>query len=246
MEAREYDLMRALEDRHWWYRSLRAFVRSRLDGATLVLDVGCGTGGMLSRITGARAVGVDLSPRALAHARRRGLRSVTRGSADRLPFADAVFDAVLALDLLYHREVRDDGAVLAECRRVLRPGGRVLIHAAAYPWLYGAHDRAVHGLRRHTASSLRALARAAGLEVVELTYRNAPALLGAVVSRGLGNLLRGPVRSQRPPASDLRALPSWLNAVMGTVARLENAWLGVASLPAGLSVWCVARRPAAG
>jgi SAM-dependent methyltransferase len=246
VEAREYDVMRALEDRHWWYRSLHDVVGSRLGGAATVLDVGCGTGGMLARLSRVRSLGVDLSPAALSHARRRGLRAVARASAGALPFPDGSFDAVLALDLLYHRDVDDEGAALAECRRVVRPGGRIMIHAAAYRWLYGSHDRAVHGVRRYTVAGLRGLVLAAGLEVVELSYRNALALPWAVVSRGLGKVRDWQGRRETAPISDLRPLPAWLNAALEIGARAENAWLRFAPLPVGLSVWCVARRPAAG
>jgi SAM-dependent methyltransferase len=241
VEPREYDLMRAVEDRHWWYRSLHAFVLARLAGARCVLDVGCGTGGMLALLPGARCAGVDLAPAALAHARARGLTSLTRASACSLPFADGTFDAVLALDLLYHRDVEEEEEALAECRRVARPGGRVMVQVAAYRWLGGVHDRAVHGARRYTAARVRELVAGAGLEVVELTYRNAIALPWAVVTRGLGGAL-GRRRAPEAPRSDLAPLPAWLNELLGLGARAENAWLALGGLPAGLSVWCVGRK----
>lgn len=243
MEPREYDVMRAVEDRHWWYRSLHDLVRARLGGVSRVLDVGCGTGGMLALLPRGQCAGVDLSPVALAHARGRGLTALTRASACSLPFPDGSFDAVLALDLLYHRDVRDEAAALAECRRVLRLGGRVMVHAAAYRWLSGSHDRAVHGARRYTASRLRDLVAGAGLDVVELTYRNAVALPWAVATRGLRGALCGRARQEGAARSELRPLPAWLDAVLGLAARAENGWLGLGALPAGLSVWCVGRKP---
>lgn len=243
MEPREYDLMRAVEDHHWWYRSLHDFVGARVGAASRVLDVGCGTGGMLALLPRARSAGVDLSTAALAHARGRGLTALSRASACSLPFADESFDAVLALDLLYHRDVGEEATALAECRRVVRRGGRMMIHAAAYCWLYGGHDRAVHGSRRYTASRIRELVLGAGLEVVELTYRNAFALPWAVVSRGVSGVLEGCGRPRGASRSDVRPVPSWLNGLLGLSARLENAWLGRGALPAGLSVWCVGRKP---
>jgi SAM-dependent methyltransferase len=243
VEPREYDVMRAVEDEHWWYRSLHGFVRARLGGASSVLDVGCGTGGLLALLPRALSAGVDVSPAALAHARGRGLASLTRASACSLPFADGSFDAVLALDLLYHRDVGDEATALAECRRVVRPGGRVMVHAAAYRWLYGSHDRAVHGARRYTASRVRELVAGAGLDVVELTYRNAVALPWAVVTRCARAAFGGLGRPAGPERSQLRLLPAWLNGLLGLGARAESAWLGLGVLPAGLSVWCVGRRP---
>lgn len=243
MEALEYDVMRAVEDYHWWYRSLHDIVQARLGGAERVLDVGCGTGGLLALLPRGQAAGVDISPVALAHARGRGLTALTRASAGSLPFRDGSFDAVLALDLLYHREVSEEATALSECRRVARSGGRVMIHAAAYRGLYRDHDRAMHGARRYTRFRIRELVVGAGLEIVELTYRNAIALPWALLVRGLGDLLGGRKSLSAAGRSAVRPPPHWLNSMLGAVARAENAWLNHGRIPAGLSVWCVGRKP---
>lgn len=94
--------------------------------------------------------------------------------------------------------------------------------------------------------SADASGQAAGLEVVELSYRHVGALSWAVVSRGLGKLRERRDQRAKPTRSDLRPLPAWLNAALEIGSRAENAWLRVARLPPGLSVWCVARRPVAG
>jgi SAM-dependent methyltransferase len=97
-----------------------------------VLEVGCGTGLILSRLNevARRAEGVDLSPGMLEKARQRGLR-VHEASATALPFPDASFDLVLSFKVLAH--VPDLALALREMARVCRPGGRVL--AELYnPW----------------------------------------------------------------------------------------------------------------
>lgn len=90
-----------------------------------VLEVGCGTGLLLSRIAAfARSAhGVDLSPGMLDRARERGL-DVTEGSATRLPFPDASFDVACSFKVLAHVQAISDA--LAEMARVVRPGGHVL------------------------------------------------------------------------------------------------------------------------
>ncbi len=240
MEPREYDLLRRTEDRHWWFRSLRRFVLERLGTAREVLDAGCGTGGMLDLLRDRRATGLDLSPLALAHARGRGLTRLVRGTVERLPFADRSFDAVLALDVLYHRLVAEEGRAVAEFARVLRPGGVLMVHGAAYPGLGGAHDRAVHGARRTTAGRTAAVIRSAGLTVEELTYRNLLPLPAAVLLR-FGR--PEPVPGRVLPPSDVRPLPRPLDAALGWAAGAESWWLRRARLPLGLSVYCLARRP---
>lgn len=240
MELRAYDEMREREDWHWWYRSLHELVQRRLGAARDVLDAGCGTGGMLA-LLGPQAVGVDISERALGHARGRGLTRVARASVCALPFSDGSFDAALLLDVLYHREVIDEASALKELARVVRPGGAVIVHVAAHPWLAREHDRAVHGARRFTRSALAARARAAGLEVTEVVYRNALAFPAAAMLALLDRVRRrGHTGASR---SGLRFLPAWLNNPLLRLARAENALLAFAPPPAGLSVWCVCRKP---
>ncbi len=91
-----------------------------------VLEVGCGTGLLLSRVAAIadEAVGVDLSPGMLELARQRGLE-VVEGSATALPFEDASFDTVYSFKVLAHVEPIE--AALREAARVVRPGGHVVI-----------------------------------------------------------------------------------------------------------------------
>jgi ubiquinone/menaquinone biosynthesis C-methylase UbiE len=91
-----------------------------------LLEVGCGTGLLLRRFAAmaGRAVGVDLSPGMLAHARARGL-DVHEGAAAALPFADATFDVVVSFKTLPH--VPDLRAALAEMARVARPDGTLVV-----------------------------------------------------------------------------------------------------------------------
>jgi len=88
-----------------------------------ILDLGCGDGQLTERIaaTGAHIVGVDLSPEMLAAARGRGI-DAQEARAESLPFADQSFDAVFSNAALHW--VRGQNEMMAEVRRVLKPGGR--------------------------------------------------------------------------------------------------------------------------
>jgi 2-polyprenyl-6-hydroxyphenyl methylase/3-demethylubiquinone-9 3-methyltransferase len=103
-----------------------------------VLDVGCG-GGFLSNHLGTlghRVTGLDASSDALAVARRYdNTRSVRyqQGDALSLPYADASFDAVCAMDFLEH--VEDPDRVIAEAARVLKPSGLLFFHTFNRNWL---------------------------------------------------------------------------------------------------------------
>jgi len=90
-----------------------------------VLEVGCGTGLILQRLSefASDAQGVDLSPGMLEHARRRGL-SVREASATELPFDDDSFDVTCSFKVLAH--VPEIEVALREMARVTRPGGHVI------------------------------------------------------------------------------------------------------------------------
>jgi 2-polyprenyl-6-hydroxyphenyl methylase / 3-demethylubiquinone-9 3-methyltransferase len=121
-----------------------------------ILDIGCGAGFLANALAaeGHRVSGVDMSRGSLEVARARGERSMAAGGAAsaavtapaapgvpvvpaapaayrvadayQLPFREAAFDAVVALDFLEH--VTDPGRVIAEAARVLRPGGLFFFH----------------------------------------------------------------------------------------------------------------------
>lgn len=88
-----------------------------------ILDLGCGDGQLSARIaaSGASVVGLDASPQMAAAARARGIQ-VHEGNAESMPFADRAFDGVFSNAALHW--VRNHEAMLAEVRRVLKPGGR--------------------------------------------------------------------------------------------------------------------------
>ncbi|GCE02419.1 methyltransferase domain-containing protein [Embleya hyalina] len=93
-----------------------------------VLDVGCGAGLAVAELAarGVRAVGLDLDPRMLAAAElRHPTGEFRRGDAHAPPFADASFGGYRADKVLH--ESADPAAVVAQARRVLRPGGRIVL-----------------------------------------------------------------------------------------------------------------------
>jgi 2-polyprenyl-6-hydroxyphenyl methylase / 3-demethylubiquinone-9 3-methyltransferase len=126
-----------------------------------ILDVGCG-GGFLSNHLGSlghRVTGIDASRDALAIARRydhSGLVRYQQGDALRLPFDDASFDAVCAMDFLEH--VEDPDQVIAEAARVLKPSGLFFFHTfnrSFLSWLIVI--KGVEWFVRNTPSNLHIL-----------------------------------------------------------------------------------------
>jgi SAM-dependent methyltransferase len=244
MELEEYDRIHELEEQHWRYRAIRRTLLSALrrhvrqTGAPLrrILDAGCGTGGTTRALAAlAPAVGVDLHPRALALAHQRAAGPLVRADIARLPFASASFDAVVSVDVLYHRRIDDDAATVAELARVCRPGGVVVLWLPAYDWMRSSHDEVVHTARRYTRTRVRELARGAGLRVERLSYVHAPILLAAVLHRGFERLRGG------APRSSLSEPPRLLNQLLESALALEGELALRAPLPFGLSLLAVLR-----
>ena len=102
-----------------------------------VLDIGCGTGTLA--ITAKRQVGpkgtvcgVDASAEMLARAEKKARRlgvdvSFKNGLAQRLPVPDAHFDVVVSTVMVHHLPKNSRREMAGEIRRVLKPGGRVLV-----------------------------------------------------------------------------------------------------------------------
>ncbi|MBI3948457.1 MAG: class I SAM-dependent methyltransferase [Armatimonadetes bacterium] len=234
--------MRAVEDGNWWFAGKRMLVeellRQALGAGRLgrVLDVGCGTGAtlaMLARL--ADPVGIDRAPAALRLAAERRVGHLCAADAERLAFADGVFAAVTALDVVEHLDhpVR----ALREMGRVCAPGGVVLVTVPAYSLLWSDHDVALEHRRRYTPRLLRQQMEAAGLEVVRLSHAYAAFFLPALVVR---RLLRLGSR-RKVPEADLGMVAGPVNALLAVYMRCEAVVLPWLNLPFGTSLVCAAR-----
>jgi SAM-dependent methyltransferase len=267
MHPEEYRRLAELEATHWWYRSLHGLVLELLDGQAprlpslpRILDAGCGTGLMATKLTSRGEVAaMDLSPIAAEYWPRRSCDpeqdlpvprpAFLRGSVSAVPFHDGSFDAVVSLDVLYHREVVDDLAAARELGRVLRPGGILLLNLPAYDSLRSAHDRVIHTARRYTRPRVARLLAAAGLEPIRIRHWNT-LLFPLAAAMRLGGRLRASAaahpRLARQPAreeSDLYPLSPWLNETFRRLVQWELALLDRWDPPFGLSIIALGRKP---
>jgi ubiquinone/menaquinone biosynthesis C-methylase UbiE len=247
MEPDEYDRMDRVEDAMWWYRALHLRVIAALRrepgiAGLPLLDAGCGTGGLLRRLAqdqpGRALAGIDVAEAAIRRARRKVPQAALAvGSVAALPFAAARFGAAVSCDVLCHRQV-DEAAALAELRRVLAPGGVLVLNLPAHEWLLSAHDRRVHNARRYSRGGLRRLLEAAGFAPVSLGFWNALLLPLMVVQRKV----LGRFRAEE--SSDVAAFSPPIDAIFRAVTDAEAALarLGL-RFPVGGSLLAVARRP---
>jgi SAM-dependent methyltransferase len=184
-----YERIFEVEERHWWHRGMRslsaAMLGERLSGGA-VLDSGCGTGGFLAWAMRAgefeRGSGIDVSPEAIELARRRVPDAELHvAPVAELPFADDSFDLVTLNDVLQH--IPEDEVVrsLSEIRRVLLPGGALLVRTG------GARRerRERPDWRAYDRRSLAREVERGGLRPLRVTYVNlVPSLAAALRGRG--------------------------------------------------------------
>lgn len=246
-----------VEGRHWWFRHRRRIVTALLDAKIAsppgprarALDVGCGTGGNLETIErrGYLTVGIDRSPLALDLARSSHREaSLVCADANRLgdAFAAGSFDLVTVLNVLYHEWISDEAEVLDQIRRVLRPGGWLLLTEPAFESLRRRHDRIDSGLRRYSRRRLVQIVEGAGFAVRRATYFNAISLAPAAIVAMIDRLRRTSKPEDRlDETGELSVPPGPINRLVLEMCRLESLWLRhVGDLPFGVSVMLLAQR----
>jgi SAM-dependent methyltransferase len=240
---REYELQtHRAEDRHWWYRGRRAVLERviadlELPNPLRILDAGCGSGrNMVELARRGTVTGVELSETSACLARARGSGEVIEGSVMEMPFAPDSFDLAVCLDVIEH--LQDDLGALRELRRVVAPGGSLLVTVPAYQWLWSGHDVINHHRRRYTRCSLLAVAERVGWASVRTSYFNSFLLPVAILLRELDRVGRRTTES----SLDLWIPPQPMNWLLEQPLRFEAALLGRGGrIPAGLSLLAVFR-----
>lgn len=225
----------------WWFAAVHAnllMLYRRFSSRGRLLDAGCGTGGLLARLTrefsDAQAIGLDASETACLWAAEKSDKPVCAGSVNALPFADAAFATIISVDVLCHRGV-DEAQALAQFHRCLAAGGVLILNLPAYRWLMSRHDAAVYNARRYTRKDVVGLLRGAGFRPIFTSYWNMVLFPMMVATRKLLPLGSG---------SDVALQPPIVEAACRAATAIERGLLRAGlRLPFGGSVIAVAAKP---
>jgi SAM-dependent methyltransferase len=245
------------EDRHAWFAGRTRAILKLLDAELgpqqpgrprRVLDIGSGAGNMAHHLAHyGQVIGLDPNPRPLAVAAQRGLEVCQAGGAA-LPFPAGYFDLVALLDTVEH--IPDEMGVFAECSRVLKPGGKLIVTVPAYMWLWSYNDEINDHQRRYTASELRQKLELNGLVVRRASYNNFflfPLVAGLRLLRPATPELDSPhlTDDEAVYQVEMEPIAEPVNTILHGVGWLEAEMVARMDLPFGVSVLCAAEKPAA-
>mgnify|MGYP000494071741 CR=1 FL=1 len=180
-----------LEAENFWFRARNELIlwalRTYKPDASTFLEVGCGTGFVLSAIARASPKlaisGSEIFLAGLSYAAERVPSAhFMQMDARRVPFMEE-FDAIGAFDVLEH--INEDETVLAQLHNAIKPGGVLLLTVPQHPWLWSASDEYACHVRRYTRAEIEQKIQASGFELIRSTSFVTSLLPVMMLSRGL-------------------------------------------------------------
>ncbi len=243
----EYIKMAAVEGRYWWYASLhrlvlRAIKKTYFTHEIVIVDAGCGTGGLIQFLqkNGLKNVsGFDVAEDAVAICRSKGL-NIFRDSIVNIlhHFDPASIDVMISNDVFYFLdESQRKEAIEAFCY-LLKTGGIVILNVPSLKAFSGIHDLSVGIGYRFSKADVKKLFDNKKFMTVQRTYW--PFLLSPIIFFAR-TIQRIKLRRNRniEIKSDIALPPGWLNTVLFVITEIENRFLWK---PWGSSLFCVMKK----
>ena len=233
-----------LEAANFWFRARNELIlwalRKYQPNASTFLEVGCGTGFVLSGISRTcpkiALSGSEIFLAGLSHAAERVPSAhFMQMDARRVPFVEE-FDAIGAFDVLEH--IKEDETVLAQLHSAIKPGGVLLLTVPQHPWLWSASDEYACHVRRYTRKEIERKVFAASFEIL----RSSSFVTSLLPAMMLSRLLQKQKTINFDPASELK-INAGLNEFFYGLMMLEFVGIRVGmNYPVGGSRLIVAQR----
>lgn len=234
-----YEDLYIQEEKHWWHISKRNVVEQMLDvflrsKKIRILDIGCGTGKTMNMLSRFGTVwGLDKSKTALSFCKKRGgFRHLVLGDAADTGFKDDFFDAITILDVLEHTE---EHATLRETKRILKPGGIMVITVPAYQWLWSTWDEILKHKKRYTKGYLKTVVKEHGFTILRSSYMYSSLVLPIFIFRKLKS-------HKISYESDFSTNPPPINFLSTLLANIERYFIVRGWVPFGTSLILVCKK----
>jgi SAM-dependent methyltransferase len=247
VEPNQYKYMFEAEDQHWWYVGNHEIFLNILERRNIlrpgisVLDAGCGTGRwleILKNYCDINETGIDNREVALSYASTRTKMNLVCGDINTYIFKESSFDLITCFDVIYHREV-DDEIAIKKFNKYLKNEGYLLLTVPAYSFLYSKHDQVVHTNKRYTKKQIKFLLKNNGFEIVQSTYCVSLLFPIALIKRIVDKLTPAKDTEHNEVEMPVKIVNQFFLFIM----RMENFLLRYISLPFGLSVLVLAKKP---
>jgi len=243
-KAEYFSELSRLEAENFWFRARNQLIlwalRTYKPDASNFLEVGCGTGFVLSGI--ARACpklalsGSEIFSAGLSHAAERVPSAhFMQMDARRVPFLEE-FDAIGAFDVLEH--IKEDETVLAQLHSAIKPGGVLLLTVPQHPWLWSASDEYACHERRYERDEIEQMVLTAGFELL----RSSSFVTSLLPAMMLSRVFQKKMTKDFNPAGELKTNAA-LNKIFYGLMMLELAGIRAGmNYPVGGSRLVIAER----
>jgi ubiquinone/menaquinone biosynthesis C-methylase UbiE len=239
-----FDSLAKLEEGNFWFESRNRLLTWALGQyfptAEIFLEIGCGTGFVLSNIQREfqhlSLFGSDIFSEGFTYAKNRVPQATFfQMDASQIPFEDE-FDVIGAFDVLEH--IEDDQAVLNQMYRACKHTGGIILTVPQHDFLWSYMDEYACHVRRYHARRLKTRVQRAGFKILRITSFISLLLPLMIISR----LKKRDLNSEFDPTSELKINGS-INTVLEKILDLERSLIrkGI-SFPAGGSLLLIARK----
>jgi SAM-dependent methyltransferase len=235
----------SLESGNFWFKARNQLIvntlRRHCGGLNSFLEIGCGTGfvlsGIMQQFPKAKIVGSEIFTAGLEFATERNPgASFLQMDARKMPYCEA-FDVIGAFDVLEH--IEEDVEVMRQANIALRSDGYFLITVPQHPWLWSQADSYAQHVRRYDKAELHKKLASTGFEIIRSTSFVSTLLPAMAASRLMNR------RASEKPYDALAEfnIPAWLNNLLWRALSLEVSLVDFGlNLPIGGSRMVLAKK----
>lgn len=244
MELKRYDQIYKNEATYWWFKGRRKLLEDIFNklpkkSSLKILDIGCCTGYNLHTLEKFGEVyGADIEKKAVEYCKKRGFKKISLlKNGLKLPFKSNFFHVITCLDVIEH--IEEDKKYLEELRRILKPGGTLVLFVPAINLLWSQLDVRSHHIRRYSKSSLSKIAKAAKFIISDARYFNYLLFLPVLPIRLFQKI---PFFKNNGLGADLVVRNKLVNKILYFIFFIDVWSIKWLSPPVGISILLIAKK----